>query len=195
MRFYEVTRQQSNRINAMLSKILGAINFTHFYNQKGGMFKLPTGVDHEVIVDPNDMKDAADLLMKDDGDAGFLFKQGKLRLVPAEKAPMEEITVEDTQDFHEEFGELGYSIDEADMFEAEYRGRKVKLNKPMRGDVKKFKVYVKNKKGNVIKVNFGDPNMRIKKSNPARRRSFRARHNCDNPGPKTKARYWSCRKW
>ncbi len=80
--------------------------------------------------------------------------------------------------------------------EAEYRGRKVKLNKPMRGDVKKFKVYVKDPKtGNVKKVNFGDPNMRIKKSNPKRRKSFRARHNCDNPGPKTKARYWSCRKW
>ena len=103
----------------------------------------------------------------------------------------EEITLEDTQDFHEEFGYLGY----ADFFEAEYRGRKVKLNKPMQGDVKKFKVYVKNPKGNVVKVNFGDPNMRIKKSNPARRRSFRARHNCDNPGPKHKARYWSCRKW
>ena len=103
----------------------------------------------------------------------------------------EEVTVEDTQDFHEEFGYLGY----ADMFEAEYQGRKVKLNKPMQGDVKKFKVYVKNPKGNVVKVNFGDPNMRIKKSNPARRRSFRARHNCDNPGPKHKARYWSCRKW
>jgi hypothetical protein len=80
--------------------------------------------------------------------------------------------------------------------EAEYRGRKVKLNKPMRGDVKKFKVYVKDPKtGNVKKVNFGDPNMRIKKSNPKRRKSFRARHNCDNPGPKTKARYWSCKKW
>ena len=80
--------------------------------------------------------------------------------------------------------------------EAEYRGRKVKLGKPMRGDVKKFKVYVKDPKtGNVKKVNFGDPNMRIKKSNPARRRSFRARHNCANPGPRTKARYWSCRKW
>tara|TARA_B100000963_G_scaffold236663_2_gene206921 strand:+ start:953 stop:1300 length:348 start_codon:yes stop_codon:yes gene_type:complete len=103
----------------------------------------------------------------------------------------EEVTLEDTQDFHEEFGYLGY----ADMFEAEYQGRKVKLNKPMQGDVKKFKVYVKNPKGNVVKVNFGDPNMRIKKSNPARRRSFRARHNCDNPGPKHKARYWSCRKW
>jgi len=104
---------------------------------------------------------------------------------------IEEVTLEDTQDFHEEYGYLGY----ADMFEAEYQGRKVKLNKPMQGDVKKFKVYVKNAKGNVVKVNFGDPNMRIKKSNPARRRSFRARHNCDNPGPKTKARYWSCRKW
>ena len=80
--------------------------------------------------------------------------------------------------------------------EAEYRGRKVKLNKPMRGDVKKFKVFVKDPKtGNIKKVNYGDPNMRIKKSSPARRKSFRARHNCDNPGPKTKARYWSCRKW
>ena len=81
------------------------------------------------------------------------------------------------------------------IVEAEYQGRKVTLNKPMQGDVKKSKVYVKNEKGNVVKVNFGDPNMRIKKSNPARRKSFRARHNCDNPGPKTKARYWSCRAW
>jgi hypothetical protein len=82
------------------------------------------------------------------------------------------------------------------MGEAEYQGRKVTLNKPMRGDVKKFKVYVKDPKtGNVKKVNFGDPNMKIKKSNPKRRKSFRARHNCDNPGPKTKARYWSCKKW
>lgn len=79
--------------------------------------------------------------------------------------------------------------------EAEYQGRKVPLGKPMRGDTKKFKVYVKNPKGNVVKVNFGDPNMRIKKSNPARRRSFRARHRCHSPGPRWKARYWSCRKW
>ena len=83
-----------------------------------------------------------------------------------------------------------------DVNEAEYQGRKVKLGKPTRGDVKKFKVYVRDPKTkNIKKVNFGDPNMRIKKSNPARRRSFRARHNCDNPGPRTKARYWSCRKW
>jgi hypothetical protein len=80
--------------------------------------------------------------------------------------------------------------------EAEYQGRKVTLGKPMQGDVKKFKVYVKDPKtGNVKKVNFGDKTMRIKKSNPARRKSFRARHNCANPGSRTKARYWSCRKW
>ena len=82
-----------------------------------------------------------------------------------------------------------------DLEEAEYRGRKVPLGKKMKGDVKKSKVYVKGPKGNVVKVNFGDPNMKIKKSNPARRKSFRARHNCDNPGPRWKARYWSCRSW
>ncbi len=80
--------------------------------------------------------------------------------------------------------------------EAKYQGRTVTLNKPMKGDVKKSKVYVKDPKtGNVKKVNFGDKNMKIKKSNPKRRKSFRARHNCENPGPKTKARYWSCRAW
>ena len=78
---------------------------------------------------------------------------------------------------------------------AEYQGRKVTLNKPMKGDVKKSKVYVKNDKGNVVKVEFGDPNMEIKRDDPARRKSFRARHNCDNPGPKYKARYWSCKFW
>jgi hypothetical protein len=81
------------------------------------------------------------------------------------------------------------------MHEAEYQGRKVQLGKPMAGDVKKFKVYVRNGEGNVVKVNFGQKGVKIKKSNPDRRRSFRARHNCDNPGPRWKARYWSCRKW
>ncbi len=79
--------------------------------------------------------------------------------------------------------------------EAEYQGRKVKLNNPMKGDIKKTKVYVRNDKGNVVKVEFGDPNMEIKRDDPARRKSFRARHNCDNPGPKWKARYWSCKFW
>ena len=91
------------------------------------------------------------------------------------------------------------------VYEAEYQGREVSLGKPMRGDVKKFKVYVKNPAGNVVKVNFGhggtsaaakgEKTMKIRKSNPKARKSFRARHNCANPGPRTKARYWSCRKW
>jgi hypothetical protein len=84
---------------------------------------------------------------------------------------------------------------EDDLAEAEYRGRNVPLGKKMKGDVKKSKVYVRKPNGNVVKVEFGDPNMRIKKSNPKRRKSFRARHNCDNPGPRWKARYWSCRSW
>ena len=96
-----------------------------------------------------------------------------------------------------------FNLSESDIEEAEYQGRKVKLNKPMQGDVKKFKVYVKDPKtGNVKKVNFGHGGssvkgkaMKIRKSNPKARKSFRARHNCDNPGPKTKARFWSCRKW
>lgn len=72
-----------------------------------------------------------------------------------------------------------------------------KLNKPFRtpGGPKKFAVYVKNDKGNVVLVRFGDPNMEIKRDDPDRRKNFRARHNCDNPGPKWKARYWSCRFW
>jgi len=94
-----------------------------------------------------------------------------------------------------EFSESGYAELNKGLAEAEYHGREVPLGRPMQGDVKKFKVYVKNKKGKVVKVNYGDPNMRIKKSNPARRKSFRARHNCNTPGPRDKARYWSCRKW
>ena len=122
-----------------------------------------------------------------------------------EMLTLDEITLEEDEDFHELFGYLGY-VEEAGIFEAKYRGRTVKLNKPMRGDVKKFKVYVnkpgKGGKKRVVKVNFGHggtsakrKTMRIRKNNPAARRSFRARHNCDNPGPKWKARYWSCRKW
>jgi hypothetical protein len=93
-------------------------------------------------------------------------------------------------------------IDDEFLNEAEYQGRKVKLGKIMQGDVKKFKVYVKNDKGKVVKVNFGfggksakGKRMVIKKNNPARRKSFRARMNCDNPGPRWKPRYWACRTW
>lgn len=102
----------------------------------------------------------------------------------------EEITLDGDQ-FFESYGWLEHSLEEA-----EYQGRKVKLNNPVRSTdgPKKFHVYVKDG-DRVKKVNFGDPNMEIKRDNPERRKSFRARHNCDNPGPKTKARYWSCKKW
>tara|TARA_R110001599_G_scaffold27086_1_gene95522 strand:- start:1214 stop:2242 length:1029 start_codon:yes stop_codon:yes gene_type:complete len=93
--------------------------------------------------------------------------------------------------------ELGFEeyINEEAWAAEKNKGKK--LNKPFRTSKgpKKFSVYVKNEKGNVVKVNFGDPNMEIKRDNPARRKSFRARHNCENPGPKTKARYWSCKMW
>ena len=85
----------------------------------------------------------------------------------------------------------------ADTLEASKHEGKT-LNKPFRlpkGSNKKFGVYVKNEKGNVVMVKFGDPNMEIKRDNPDRRSNFRSRHNCDNPGPKTKARYWSCKMW
>ena len=99
---------------------------------------------------------------------------------------------------HEEIGKIKDKYDKSkkeSVNEAEYQGRKVELNKPMQGDSKKFKVYVKNEKGNVVVVHFGAKGMNIKKNNPKARKSFRARMNCDNPGPKWKANYWSCRKW
>ena len=92
------------------------------------------------------------------------------------------------------YGTLGEEDDDID--EAKYHGREVPLGKPMAGDVKKSKVYVKDPStGNIKKVNFGDPNMRIKKTSPAHRKSFRARHHCENPGSRLKARYWSCKAW
>ena len=108
-------------------------------------------------------------------------------------------SIGESYDIWAEDGSFGYTM--TGLVEAEYQGRKVKLGKPMQGDVKKFKVYVKNPQGNVVKVNFGQGGgakggtMKIRKSNPQARKNFRARHNCDNPGPRHKARYWSCRKW
>ena len=122
----------------------------------------------------------------------------------SKKESIEEYDVENAQDYKDftSYMKENYSgLEESQLEEAEYQGRKVKLGKPMQGDAKKFKVYVKNDKGNVVKVNFGQGGdakggtMRIRKDNPKARKSFRARHNCDSPGPRHKARYWSCRKW
>jgi hypothetical protein len=107
-------------------------------------------------------------------------------------------------EWDDEWDEFVYEIEAKNIFDedgkslgAEYQGRKVTLNKPFRtpDGPKKFSVYVMNDKGNVVKVNFGDPNMKIKKNIPERRKSFRARHNCDNPGPRWKSRYWACKSW
>ena len=110
-----------------------------------------------------------------------------------------DVEQEDMDDFINFLKGYSTQLEEANcncVYEAEYQGREVKLGKPTQGDVKKFKVYVKNPKtGKIIKVNFGQKGMNIKKNNPGKRANFRARHNCDNPGPRTKARYWSCRKW
>ena len=107
--------------------------------------------------------------------------------------------------FRKDVHEDDEDVEEETVTEAEYRGRTVPLGKPMAGDVKKKKVYVRKPNGSIVKVNFGhggtsakragQKTMRIKKSNPKRRKSFRARHNCSNPGPRWKARYWSCRAW
>ena len=115
----------------------------------------------------------------------------------------EPIIFENNIIYEDEFG----SVQDTDLIvtsinEAEYKGRKVKLGKIMQGDVKKFKVYVKNDKGKVVKVNFGfggksakGKRMVIKKNNPKRRKSFRARMKCDNPGPRWKSKFWACRSW
>ena len=139
--------------------------------------------------------------------ANYMFEQGyddfDIEISAGLGEDIIEETYDDDDEFYEQYGVMHWNEDDDPMDEAEYQGRKVKLGKPMQGDVKKFKVYVKDPKtGNVKKVNFGHGGssvkgkaMSIKKNNPKRRKSFRARHNCDNPGPRTKARYWSCRKW
>ena len=105
------------------------------------------------------------------------------------------VNEQDYKDFTSYMKENYSGLEEGQLEEAEYQGRKVKLGKPMQGDSKKFKVYVKNPKGNVVKVNFGQKGMNIKKDNPGARKSFRARHKCDQDKPRTSAGYWSCRKW
>ena len=132
----------------------------------------------------------------DEGESGIVMETMGYGSLVGEEDDLDEGNIQDLEKNIAAAAVKPIPMEQEEMDEAEYRGRKVALGKPMQGDVKKFKVYVRDPKtGNVKKVNFGDKTMRIKKSNPARRKSFRARHNCANPGPRTKARYWSCRKW
>ena len=149
------------------------------YKQVGGKMKNGKMV-------PNCVPVSEDINSDDDVNNG---------LVEPEEYDVED---EDMVDFISFMRSYSKQLSEANcgcVYEEEYQGREVKLGKPMQGDVKKFKVYVKNPAGNVVKVNFGQKGMKIRKSNPAARKSFRARMNCDSPGPRTKANYWSCRKW
>ena len=133
-------------------------------------------------------------------------KMGKKpKVVAVSEEQFERLFEYNTEDpilmYEDEFGSVE-EVELESLNEAEYQGRKVQLGKIMQGDIKKFKVYVKNDKGKVVKVNFGfggksahGKRMVIKKNNPERRKSFRARMNCDNPGPRWKPRYWACRTW
>ena len=129
----------------------------------------------------------------------FKLKHGRLKEEIRKEigTTMQVKTFKEFQDIDTKCEECIFEHEQEPLQEAEYQGKKVKLNDPFRtsGGPKKFSVYVKNEKGNVVKVNFGDPNMEIKRDDPDRRKNFRARHNCDNPGPKWKARYWSCYQW
>jgi hypothetical protein len=136
-------------------------------------------------------------------EARYLYSRGALNVEGIDKEKITETDLGEYGIFEGQIVPLDMPMPDEDILnEAEYQGRKVQLGKPSQGDVKKFKVYVKNDKGKVVKVNFGfggksakGKRMVIKDKNPKRRAAFRARHNCKNPGPRWKARYWSCKAW
>ena len=136
-------------------------------------------------------------------EARYLYSRGVLNVEGIDKEKITETNLGEYGIFEGQIVPLDMPMPDEDILnEAEYQGRKVQLGKPMQGDVKKFKVYVKNDKGKVVKVNFGfggksakGKRMVIKDKNPKKRAAFRARHNCKNPGPRWKARYWSCKAW
>ena len=195
--FVRVVFEKDNNINESLDEYIFPGNELLETEQGASVFQIPL----QRELDEIEADTYAERL------ANYMFEQGyddfDIEISADGEIDEDEETYEDDDEFYEQYGVMWYNDDDDPIDEAEYQGRKVKLGKPMQGDVKKFKVYVKDPKtGNVKKVNFGHggssvkgKSMKIRKNNPAARRSFRARHNCDNPGPRTKARYWSCRKW
>jgi len=201
----------------LLVKLLdnGGYDMAYWYNKPDKPYPVEVLVDGESIkkdakvvemkFHPKDYYDKVEENTMEEarGSCWVGYKQIGMKDKGGKKVP--NCVKEEVDIYYEENGKgYGYTfefITDKSLQEAEYQGRKVKLNKIMQGDQKKFKVYVKNPKGNVVKVNFGQGGkakggtMRIRKSNPGARKSFRARHNCDNPGPKHKARYWACRTW
>jgi len=136
-------------------------------------------------------------------EARYLYSRGALNVEGIDKEKITETDLGEYGIFEGQLVPLDMPMPDEDILnEAEYQGRKVQLGKPMQGDIKKFKVYVKNAKGKVVKVNFGfggksakGKRMVIKAKNPKARAAYRARHNCKNPGPRWKANYWSCKAW
>ena len=135
-------------------------------------------------------------------EARYLYSRGALNVEGIDKEKITETDLGEYGIFEGQLVPLDMPMPDDILNEAEYQGRKVQLGKPMQGDIKKFKVYVKNDKGKVVKVNFGfggksakGKRMVIKAKNPKARAAYRARHNCKNPGPRWKANYWSCKKW
>ena len=135
-------------------------------------------------------------------EARYLYSRGALNVEGIDKEKITETDLGEYGIFEGQLVPLDLPMLDDVLNEAEYQGRKVQLGKPMQGDIKKFKVYVKNAKGKVVKVNFGfggksakGKRMVIKAKNPKARAAYRARHNCKNPGPRWKANYWSCKAW
>jgi len=171
-------------------------------------FVIETGIiglrNDGVIVEADDqllaLLEVHDILLESEEATDTLTEGATVKYyVTVEKPGIEVIEIDalgpyDAKVQAEEQGYKVLSVSDS-LDEAKYQGREVPLGKPMKGDVAKSKVYVRKPNGKIVKVNFGDKNMRIKKSNPKRRKSFRARHRCENPGPRWKARYWSCRAW
>lgn len=173
---------------------------------------LPDPVEMEIIEVDMDIEDLVDKTNKFADKIGIAQKAGKVKEQSSKNgcgcgcndcgkqtASVDRKTA--NKIMRMEMGDDGFDLEAmaepSEETAAEYKGKKVTLNKPKRSSdgKKKFYVYVKNDKGNVIKLGFGDPNMEIKRDDPERRKAYRSRHNCDNPGPKWKANYWSCKMW
>ena len=193
---YELEKP-TKQSNGLETPIAEAIEFT---NQQLSQLKdsykdiktmNPTSPVYKKLINFLNSLDSKALKQISNADIKWLSMLAKNRLKEGEEIDEYDVeTIDELNDFQNFMKEY-----KSPLTEAEYQGRKVELGKPMQGDVKKFKVYVNNDKGNVVKVNFGQKGMVIKKDNPDARKSFRARMNCDEPGPRWKARYWSCRKW
>lgn len=135
--------------------------------------------------------------MTNDGVIVYIDEAALKLMIDAKKQLNERMVIGVSSDASSAGSKVMGEEDKDDLDEAKYQGREVPLGKPFLtpDGPKKRSVYVRKPNGKVVKVNFGDKKMRIKKSNPNRRKSFRARHRCENPGPRWKARYWSCRFW